>query len=93
MDGCYDIDGRCTRCKEFHPCRCETGGVRTESAFDANYHIAVGKLAVAVDAIKKADLFLMSSVLAVLYDKPKEETLNDLLGARQQMLGISRGGR
>lgn len=23
-DGCYDLDGKCTVCGEYHPCSCET---------------------------------------------------------------------
>lgn len=23
-DGCYDLDGKCIYCKEFHPCKCES---------------------------------------------------------------------
>jgi hypothetical protein len=55
-----------------------TYGMTTSISYDE----ATMRLAHGVDLLKEVNLFHMSSILAILFDKPKEKTFNDLLGYR-----------
>ena len=52
------------------------------------YEQSIPKLADALGNINGATCFNMSVILSSIFDIPKEETLDDILKARQQILNI-----